>query len=87
MTTAPNLWQPEPATLWPDDQLPERNRDEWRSLAAELRRDDETDRARMIRTKARGGVWYCPGACTSAEGDVCECPCGRQCHGRACIGH
>jgi hypothetical protein len=84
---APNLWSAPDPTLWPDEAIPERTRDDWRVLAGTLEKKDDTDRARMIRAKARGGVWYCPGACTGATGPDCDCPCGRACHGRTCTGH
>jgi hypothetical protein len=87
MSTAPNLWAPAPPTLWADDEIPTRTRDDWRSLAVALHPNDDTDRARMVRTKARGGVWYCPSACITASRLECDCPCGGVCHGGICIGH
>lgn len=88
MSTAPNLWQPAPPTLWTDDALPAPlTRDDWQQLAARLEKDDDTDRARYVRAKARGGAWYCPSTCVSATRFDCECPCGGVCHGAFCIGH
>ena len=76
------------ATLWTTDELPERTRTDWIALRAALDDQDDTDRARMIRAKARGARWYCPNQCTGAQGDECACPCGRECHGaQVCIGH
>lgn len=76
------------ATLWPAEILPEHTRDDWRALARELRPADATDRAQMIRAKATGARWTCPRQCTNAQGDACECPCGRRCHGATfCPGH
>lgn len=76
----------EDLALFPE--LEPADRAHYAAARARLAANDHTDRAAYIRAKATGTSWTCPGACTEARGSDCECPCGRQCHGRRyCITH